>query len=70
MTYVCTTEKVTDCVNKSPQACTVASSLLPVTPNPPVSDCATSILVVDDEPVMRLLLRTAIQKEGYRVIEA
>ncbi|MEL6489128.1 MAG: histidine kinase dimerization/phosphoacceptor domain -containing protein [Cyanobacteria bacterium J06621_3] len=70
MTYVCTTEKVTDCVNKSPQACTVASSLLPITPNPPVSDCATSILVVDDEPVMRLLLRTAIQKEGYRVIEA
>ena len=30
----------------------------------------TSILIVDDEPTMRLLLRTAMQKEGYHTIEA
>jgi len=30
----------------------------------------TSILIVDDEPTMRLLLRTAMAKEGYRIIEA
>ncbi len=29
-----------------------------------------SILVVDDEPTTRLLLRVAMQKEGFRVIEA
>ena len=29
-----------------------------------------SILVVDDEPTTRLLLRAAMQKEGFRVIEA
>ena len=29
-----------------------------------------SILIVDDEPTTRLLLRVAMQKEGFRVIEA
>ncbi len=29
-----------------------------------------SILIVDDEPTIRLLLRVAMQKEGFRVIEA
>ncbi|MGB3787919.1 MAG: histidine kinase dimerization/phosphoacceptor domain -containing protein [Phormidesmis sp.] len=29
-----------------------------------------SVLVVDDEPTVRLLLRVAMQKEGFRVIEA
>lgn len=33
------------------------------------SDCL-SILVVDDEPTARLLLREAMQKEGFQVIEA
>ena len=32
-------------------------------------DCL-SILVVDDEPTIRMLLRAAMQKEGFRVIEA
>lgn len=30
----------------------------------------TLILVVDDEPTTRLLLRVAMQKEGFQVIEA
>lgn len=29
-----------------------------------------SVLVVDDEPTIRMLLRVAMQKEGFRVIEA
>ncbi|MGB3669680.1 MAG: histidine kinase dimerization/phosphoacceptor domain -containing protein [Phormidesmis sp.] len=35
----------------------------------PAQSCL-SILVVDDEPTARLLLRVAMQKEGFRVIEA
>ena len=70
MTYACITEKLTPSIDKSPQACTVVSPPSPINVNQAISDGATSVLVVDDEPVMRLLLRTAIQKEGYRVIEA
>ncbi|MEO0457204.1 MAG: response regulator, partial [Cyanobacteria bacterium P01_A01_bin.114] len=36
----------------------------------PAAAVATSVLIVDDEPTMRLLLRTALQKEGFQVTEA
>ncbi len=46
---------------------TYPHSILPET-SPTAS--ATSILIVDDEPTMRFLLRAAMKKEGYHVIEA
>ncbi len=45
----------------------------PTEPSPAIEDRESdrlSILVVDDEPTIRLLLRVAMQKEGFRVIEA
>jgi two-component system KDP operon response regulator KdpE len=35
-----------------------------------MADAAPTILVVDDEPDLRRLLRTALGAEGYRVVEA
>ena len=34
------------------------------------STAGTKVLVVDDEPTMRMLLRTAMKKDGFEVIEA
>ncbi|NEP20308.1 MAG: response regulator, partial [Leptolyngbya sp. SIO4C1] len=40
------------------------------TPSQLETEPATSVLIVDDEPTVRMLLRAAIQKEGFEVIEA
>ena len=62
-----------------PHATTIAEVSTAVT-QPPVTETSLapddreqdrlSVLVVDDEPTIRLLLRVAMQKEGFRVIEA
>ncbi len=51
--------------DKQPHIVTQAEAII----NGAAQPCL-SILIVDDEPTTRLLLRVAMQKEGFRVIEA
>lgn len=53
----------------------IADSVMRSTPNPcdenwPANGSAPSVLVVDDDPVMRLLCSINLQREGMRVLEA
>lgn len=42
----------------------------PSTDTPPAVVEAAAILVVDDEPSMRLLARRVLERRGHRVVEA
>jgi diguanylate cyclase (GGDEF)-like protein len=46
------------------------SSLHQAAPDPSPEQSRPTILIVDDDPVMRLLMRDALEDEGYSVIEA